>query len=596
MKAERATRGTADPAARRVEGPQRSPAPDGETRPAGKRKPRQATPRPGPLRFLLSLSDRWRGMALLSGAVPLLVLAGFGAYSVLRQGYWLPFLAALALTTGVLLVPAAWRRLRPKRVSPPTPALESTAFEKLDREAPPHWNDTDRQVLAEVKPELLPMIQQNAGWEGLPRLGLAVMRRTAECYHQGKRDAEWSFSPIELLAVAEHASRRYRQILKDNIPFIENIKVRHLLWLHRHGEYAEYANKAYQVYRKARIVTPEGLIAELRSLMTDPWFDKLTDDVQRKVKFLLLQETLHIAIDLYGGHFRFDEADLDLSHAGRRDQDRVAEPLEPVRIALLGQVSAGKSSIVNLLIHQTQAEVSALPSTDGVTVYPFDVDGEPLFNLVDLPGLNGDSATEKLLLQQIVQSDVVLWVLKASQPARKLDQQFKARLDQWFAADNHAARRPPLVIGVLNQVDRLGNPGDWHPPYDLSDNSNSGSDRDDAKAALIREALAYNQEVLQLDVLLPLSIAPGKPHFNVAALVAAVHEAYDDALQVQLNRRRQEAGEVSLQSLKKQTLRLRKLAGNAFGLLRPQKPRPDGAAQTQPSAAPSEPSNRTDDI
>jgi len=532
------------------------------------------------LRFLLALTDRWKGMALLSGAVPLLVLAGFGAYAIIRHGYWLPFLLTLTAATGVLLVPAVWRRLRARPASSQTqrPRLESTAFEKLDREAPAHWTETDKQVLAEIRPQLPAMIQQTPDWEGLPRAGLALMRRTAACYHQGKEHAEWAFSPTELLAVTEHASRRYRQILKDNIPFIENIKVRHLLWLHRHGEYADYANKAYQIYRKARMVTPEGMIAEMRSLMTDPWFDKLTDDLQQKIKFLLLQETLHIAIDLYGGHFRFDDDELDLSHAGRQDQNRVAEALEPVRIALLGQVSAGKSSIINLLIDQTRAEVSALPSTDGATVYPFNVDGEPLFNLVDLPGLNGEPATEKILLRQITQSDIVLWVLKASQPARKLDQQFKARLDRWFEAGNHTMRRPPLIIGILNQVDRLGDAHDWQPPYDLASTGveAGGDDGGGAKAALIREALAYNQEILQLDSLLPLSIAPGKPHFNVAALVAAVHEAYDDALQVQLNRRRREAGEISLQSLKKQTQRLRKLGGNAFGLLRPRPSREMG--------------------
>lgn len=519
-------------------------------------------PDPSLLKLLASLPDRIKGVLLLSVAVPLLVLAAFGTYAVVALGYWRPFLLALVITSALTLLPLAYRRLRlrfaPKPVSRPLP--RSTAFESLERQPPNHWTPTDHRILADIRPELFTLARQSTGWESLPDLGLSLLRQVAVRYHGDKTYAEWSFSPTEVLAITEHLSRRYRQILRDNVPFVEHIKLRHLMLLHDSSDYIGRGTRLYGLYRKIRMVTPEGIIAELRSQLLDKVFDGVADDLQQKVKFLLLQETLHTAIDLYGGHFRFEDQDLAISHAGQHDQTHQAPPLEPVRIVLLGQVSAGKSSLVNTLIEQTRAEVSALPSTDALAVYRFQVSGETLFNLVDLPGLNGDPDVEKHLLREVARSDIVLWVLKANQPARKLDQQFREKLEQYFAGKANTTRRPPLVVGILNQVDRLGRPDDWAPPYDLL--------HGDGKAALIREALDYNREVLGLDTLLPLSIAPGKTQFNVEELASTLKERYDKALQVQLSRRRQEAGEMSWQSVKKQGERLKSLAGKAWGWVR----------------------------
>ena len=67
-------------------------------------------------------------------------------------------------------------------------------------------------------------------------------------------------------------------------------------------------------------------------------------------------------------------------------------------------MGAGKSSVVNALLGGMRAEVSALPATDRGQVYECEVEGMPVLRLVDLPGLNGDPATEQRLFEEITTS------------------------------------------------------------------------------------------------------------------------------------------------------------------------------------------------
>ena len=109
---------------------------------------------------------------------------------------------------------------------------------------------------------------------------------------------------------------------------------------------------------------------------------------------------------------------------------------------------------------------------------------------------------------------------------------------------------------MLNQVDRLGNISDWNPPYDLSDDSD--------KAVLIREALAFNKDVLHLDEIIPLSVSPDREQYNVDTLRQMLKDKYGQALNVQLNRRRRETSGFSAS---REWKRARQAAGSLFTLI-----------------------------
>lgn len=492
------------------------------------------------------LIERTLPVVLIAALAPLLALAGFGLYAVLRFGYWVPFVIVLVVLLLMGLLP--WWVLKRRVRTEAVPALDTALAQSLD--TPPYWTERDRQVHAEVLPHVQQMLGVQPQWPALPDLGLEVLRLVAGRYSHNPDTAAWAFTPIEFLAIAEQVSRRYREVLKANVPMIERMKISSLMSLGERVErYGPWLMNAYNLYRKARLFSPQGVMAELRGHLSDQAFSGLSDELQLRLKHLLLLEVLQVAIDLYGGHFRFDDADLPRSDAADDDRERMAAAPEPLRVCLIGQVGAGKSTLVNVLTASLRAEVSALPATDKVQVYACSVDGEEAMNLVDLPGLNGDAKLEKKLFEQVIDCDLVLWVLKANQPARALDQHFRGLIDDWEVANND--RKPPVLVGVMNQVDRLVPPGAWNP-------------EDPAQARRIKEALDYNRELLALDHIVPLAVPEERTHFNVPALLALLQERYEEGLNVQLNRRRQEAGEFSAN---RELQRVKHAAASLFSLI-----------------------------
>lgn len=109
-------------------------------------------------------------------------------------------------------------------------------------------------------------------------------------------------------------------------------------------------------------------------------------------------------------------------------------------IPVYGQTGSGKSSIINALVDAMVAEVNPLPSTRATTVHRCRIDGMEMAHLVDLPGLDGNEKTTRHLLKEVTGCDLIIWVLKANQPARSLDSDFKQQLDAFYLA---TARRDP---------------------------------------------------------------------------------------------------------------------------------------------------------
>ena len=506
------------------------------------------------LGLITRLSDRAMPYALLSVVLPLLILAGFGLYAVFRYGYLVHFILILLGCTllssiGLLL---ARRKLRERLRPAVAHALEQSP------KTPTYWTERDRAAQQEVLADIAELLKEDASWQALPNHSLAVLRAVASRYNLSAKRAHWAFTAPELLAITEQVSRRYRRVLTANVPGVEHIRISTLMSLNDQVErYGPWAMKLFGAYRAVRLLSPQGLVAEMLTQLRGEVFDGLSEELQGKLKYLLLLEVLRAGVDLYGGHFRVDDEQLKSARVTHKDDDRRAPKLDPVRVGLIGQVGAGKSSVINALTGGMNAEVSALPATEGVQVYECAVEGGPALRLVDLPGLNGSEAVEKLLFEQIRHCDLVLWVLKANQPARSLDQHFRKKIEEWFAQPRHVGHQPPVIIGVLSQVDRLVPNGSWPEDMVLAG---------DAKAArATRDALDYNREVLGFSLLLPLSLAPGHRPFQLAELQQALQTQYAAAVNVQLNRRRREAGDFSVS---KEMDRVKSAAVGLFKLLR----------------------------
>src|SRR5262249_22484315 len=139
------------------------------------------------------------------------------------------------------------------------------------------------------------------------------------------------------------------------------------------------------------------------------------------------------------------------------------EPAEPPRsarpvgvtIAVIGQVKAGKSSLINALLGERKAQTDVLPLTTDVTRYDLVAPGVPThLVLLDTTGYGRAGAAADNLEETadaVQGSDLVLLVTHARNPARKADVDFFTRLRQWFVDRPHL-RFPPAIV-VLTHVD-----------------------------------------------------------------------------------------------------------------------------------------------
>lgn len=85
---------------------------------------------------------------------------------------------------------------------------------------------------------------------------------------------------------------------------------------------------------------------------------------------------------------------------------RQVEPVPPPAFAVVGRVNKGKSSIIATLTEDDQVAVSPLPGTTReVREYPFKVDGQTLFVLVDTPGFERAAAALAWLEAEPVTTD-----------------------------------------------------------------------------------------------------------------------------------------------------------------------------------------------
>ena len=477
---------------------------------------------------MLSKIKRWylfsrRGsyFMLLMVCLPVLLLAGFGGFAIIKHGYGLIFIGSLLLSTLLGLLPLWWRR------RPLTPVPNQPIALDLQQAVttPEYWSEFDQGIQQQLLPVISGLVQAPIAWSQLHIVGLKVLRSTAEQYQQNNQHAEWAFTAPELLTAVEQASQRLQQLLDEHVPGVDQVKLSALLWANTQRQRLQPLSRLYQIYRKVRMVTPEGIIAELRSQFFDRAFAGLNDELQSKLQQLILLEVLQLAIDLYGGHLRHLNRPLALSKAAAQDAQRLALEPEPIRVAFVGQENAGKSSLINSLLAQFKAETDGLPATDQVQAYPFGSETAQPMLLLDLPGLHGARSQQQLkeYLELLADCEVIVWVLKANQSARQLDVALRQALDAWLQQRLQRQQKLPLIVGALTHADRL------------------------ADHSTLLEAQQYNQQLLALPTLLVPNavILPEAQQSLAEQLNEYLLTNYDAALNVQLQRRRIEGAAFS---------------------------------------------------
>ncbi|MEZ9063598.1 MULTISPECIES: GTPase family protein [unclassified Vibrio] len=498
-------------------------------------------------------SGRW-GIALMSAIFPSIIMMVFGVFLAIKYGYLLEMSIAIAVSTLVFTIPLFISSRSSSRSSnkesfsnkesgglgEDTAEAESQ-HKKADIndalvKASADWSQKELSIWNDSKHHVRQQLMVDIEWGNLDQTGLEVLEFVAKKFDKKSLD----FSIPEGLKLFEEVSRRYKLVVREHIPGIEYLKVSYIkAGYEAYDKYGELGQKIVKAaiwgnHLKNLYLNPLKVVSDLgREQATSSMTRGVVDDMQYAAKQALLDEVAAVAIDLYSGRFSIEDEALKASDVSELDEQRFAPELEPVRIVLVGQTSSGKSSLINALKQELVAEVDVLPSTDTSTVYNAFVDDNDV-RVVDLQGLDGNPKTEALMLKEMTQADVVLWVLKANQSARDLDKQLKDRFDAFYDDPNNISRKKPIVVSVVNQVDRLKPVDDWQPPYDLENPTST-------KAKIIAQALEYNHILLQTDIVLPLAIAPEKVQFGLDTLRQTLIERIADANNVQRNRQRLEA-------------------------------------------------------
>ena len=475
--------------------------------------------------LLSRLSENLVPLVLVSIIIPALFVLAAGFYFIFSEGYLLYFIGFLSFITLILFF--IYLENKKKKGMP----LEN----EILIESSPQSSEFDNEIRKKIYKLIDRKIEKGIEWNEFQTYTFRLVSEIASFYNPKQSEKELAFSIPEVLLALETLSSKYRTIMIEYVPsVVHQIPISFYKQAWEHRAKATAVGRLYDVYRAWRVTSPAGMLSELTSQLRNKVLNNATSSVENKIKKALLQELTSVSIELYRGGYKLKDNELKNSKVAAADKMNQAKNIEPLRVLLVGQVSAGKSSVINALIDKTVAEVSIIPSTDKTIVHNWKIDNKEVIKLVDLPGLDGSIEINELILKEMTESDLIFWVLKANQSARKLDSQLKIQFDDFYKKRENITRKKPTVIALVNQVDKLQPINEWNPPYNVT-NCNP----DDKKACVIRDAINYNQALLKPNHILALSLKENQ-QFNLDEVRRLLQKAYENGIHTQLNRRKHE--------------------------------------------------------
>ncbi|WP_417598071.1 GTPase family protein [Pararhodobacter oceanensis] len=469
---------------------------------------------------------RWNRVALaLAMALPLIVSMALGFLWLHEHGWLLYFVLASAALYAVLRAAVWLAQWRGQGV---------TGERELTGPPPdPEWSKTERAVFERARARISTRLSAPIPWPDLTAEALAVVEGIAADMSDGKRSA-LDFTVPEALLLIDRVALQYRAFLLENVPYSDRLSVRTMHWAWRKQETAQAAwNTGFLAWRGLRLVLNPamGLLREAERALAAGLQDRLTVRFRRDAQAILLEEAAQAAIDLYSGRLRASDADLArVAVAGHQRDLALAAPVDsPLRVVVVGQKGAGKSSLINAMLDDDLAEVDAV-STQGRALAFEGTMGETPLRMIDTPGLDGSAARQKTLLREMLAADIVLWVHRATRPGRAADATLMAALQE--ALRGLPERRPPVVLHLASGVDQL------LPDWPRVENRLTAADH-----ALVERAMQAIAAPLGSVPVLPLSLAP--PMWNLDALRDRLTAILPEARQVQRGRLRVAASDRS---------------------------------------------------
>lgn len=400
----------------------------------------------------------------------------------------------------------------------------------------PNWSD-DGHLAAEAlqvikehwhsKPDLLDKPKENA-----EKLTMEVLTTVAKHFHADSKYPLLGFPlPILLKFITLLCNDLQREIL-DKIPGSHAVDVATLFQAKELvGWFIE--NKWAIDVGKAAYNLPNFMTSKLTSKLDGGSFSYVKSGLLAYFVNFYIDKLGYYAIQLYSGHIALDDIEPTSvsTYASKADkqvfEDNENSP-EPLRLLIIGQVSSGKSSLINALFGEVKSAVSVLPTTSEITPYILERDGLQQAIILDSAGYGGltDEVLPDDMKAEWTKIDIVLMVCSAANAARNTDMTQLNAIRHYF--QEHRKQVMPVVIGVATHIDRLRPLQEWQPPYNVQTPYNK-------KAQNIRafcETMAHDLD-LPLENIVPVCLSPQAGAYNIDdGLMPIIHEKLNDAQRV----------------------------------------------------------------
>lgn len=452
--------------------------------------------------------------------LPCVALIILGVRWLVEHEWLLPFVA-VTLSLVVLLRIALWclNRWRQSQVRARVDAEHDRIVS-----ANPEWTARELAVFDEL---CAGISREPRPWKDIRHLTFDLVEKAAQQLSEGQKGA-LDFSIPEALLLADRVMIRLRRSLHDMVPFSDRISLNTILWIwnNKAGFQRSFAVAGW-AWRAKRLLTnpPAAIMQEIQAAVTsNADGGEMRNFSVAIIQQIILEEVARAAVDLHSGHLRFTDEELLKIELGTADLDKriLAQPDEPIRLLVIGQVSAGKSTIINRLAGGEVAETDLAPTTNDLTQHALNIDGMS-YSVIDSIGIDGSASVAENLLAQVLECDQVLWIVRANRPARAPDVEMLRQIDTAFAT--RPLRRMPPITFVSNAVDQLL--PDWPYPEHLLPR--------DAQST-VAEASAAICADLGCSEAIPV-VSEGAV-WNLDQLTSTFANSVSDALATQRNRRR----------------------------------------------------------
>ena len=367
----------------------------------------------------------------------------------------------------------------------------------------------------------------------LLKLSNDVLSTVARQFHANSKHPIMEFPLPYLLKLIVLVCEDIQHEVLDKIPGSHAVSVGDLL---RYKQWYDTLATLKQTVKAGKVffnwtgVSP----GKARSALLGKGLNLVTDELRQRLVNAYIRKLGYYAIQLYSGQLTLDgigPADT-LTEYAKQDIEQaahVAQSVEPLRILVLGQVGAGKSSLINALFGEIKSAEGLLPTTLEITPYVLERDGLQQAIVLDSPGYGGlmHGKVPDALKQEWAKVDVILMICNAAQAARQADAQQLDAIRRYFQ-EKCQNQTLPVILAVATHIDRLRPVREWQPPYNIQDPQRP-------KEHSIRQACAAiaHDLSLPLEHIVPVCLAPEQATYNIdEGLIPLIHEQLNEAQRV----------------------------------------------------------------